>query len=126
MLLRKYGNFNEKVYIGNIIKEAIKKYSSKKEQFDNLFEDYKKIEKQQLEYILSDGTKLNLYKTIEDVMYGLYLHADLEKIERLAKTEESLRFVCVRKYVEELENVLLKVYDLLKEVEKLLKEIRKN
>lgn len=79
MLLKKYGNFNEKVYIGNIIKEAIKKYSSKKEQFDNLFEDYKKIEKQQLEYILPDGTKLNLYKTIEDVMYGLYLHADLEK-----------------------------------------------
>lgn len=115
MLLRKYGNFNENVYIGNIIKESIKKYPQKKEQLDNLLEDYIKIEQQQLEYILPDGTKLNLYKTIEDVMYGLYLHADLEKIERLAKTEESLRFVCVRKYVEELENVLLKVYDLLKE-----------
>lgn len=39
-------------------------------------------------------------------MYGLYLHADEERINRLKKTDEGLRFVCVRKYVEELENAI--------------------
>ena len=47
-------------------------------------------------------------------MYGMYLHADKNRIERLASTEESLRFICVRKYVEDLEKVVLKTLDLLK------------
>lgn len=126
MLLRKYGNFKENVYIGNIIQEAIKKYPKNKEQLDNLMEDYNKIEKQQIEYILSDGTKLNLYETIEDVMYGMYLHADFERIKRLTKTEENLRFVCVRKYVEELESILLKVYDFLKECGEVVERKKEN
>lgn len=61
--------------------------------------------------ILSDGRKLNLYQTIEDVMYGLYLHADAEKIERLLAVNSTLRFTATRKYVESLEKVILNAYD---------------
>ena len=114
MILRKYGCNKEKVYINKIIKSMIEKYPENKKELDILLNEYNKIEEQQLEYILTDGTKLNLYQTIEDVMYGMDLHADKERINRLIKTDESLRFICVRKYVGELEKVVLKLYDILK------------
>jgi hypothetical protein len=114
MLLRKYGCYKEKIYIGKIIKSMIKKYPKNEKELNDLLTEYNKIEKQQLEYILADGTKLNLYQIIEDVMYGIYLHADEERIKRLTMTEESLRFICVRKYVEELESIVLKLYEILK------------
>lgn len=114
MLLRKYGNKNENIFIEKILQQMLNKYSSNREQLEQLLDDYHKIESQQLTYILADGTKLDIYHTIEDVMYGMYLHADKNRIERLKSTEESLRFICVRKYVEDLENVVLKTFDLLK------------
>lgn len=125
MLLRKYGNFNENVYIEKIIKEATTKFIDKKEELNNILDEFHKIENQQFEYILEDGTKLNLYQTIEDVMYGMYLHADENRINRLLKTKESLRFACVRKYVEELEKIVLKTYDCLKNYGDRLKKERK-
>lgn len=114
MLLRKYGNKNENVFIEKILQQMLNNYSGNKERLEQLLNDYHKIENQQLTYILADGTKLDIYHTIEDVMYGMYLHADKNRVERLKSTEESLRFICVRKYVEDLENVVLKTFDLLK------------
>ena len=115
ILLRKYGCYGENVYIKTIIDEMIEKFPSSKEKLEKLESEFVEIEKQQLEYILPDGTKLNIYQTIEDVMYGIYLHADANRIKHLKMTEEGLRFVCVRKYVEELEKVVLDVYEILKD-----------
>lgn len=42
-------------------------------------------------------------------MYGLYLHADANRIQRLLQTDEQLRFVCIRKYVEDFEKVLFRI-----------------
>lgn len=117
VLLRKYGNKNENIFIEKILQQMLKKYSSSRDQVEQLLGDYHKIERQQLTYILADGTKLDIYHTIEDVMYGMYLHADKNRIERLKSTEESLRFICVRKYVDDLENVVLKTFDLLKTID---------
>ena len=114
MLLRKYGCNKENVYIKDIIDIALEKYPDKESKLKELLEDYLRIEKQQLEYILADGTKLNIYETIEDVMYGMYLHADENRINRLMITEEILRFACVRKYVEQLEEIVFGVYEILK------------
>lgn len=126
MLLRKYGNVNENVYVGKVVKNAIKKYLEKKEELNDILSEYNKIEKQQLEYIAEDGTKLNLYETIEDVMYGMYLHADENRIKRLVNAKEDLRFVCVRKYVEELEKVVFSIYACLKEYEVIIKSESSN
>lgn len=88
MILRKYGCEKENVYIAKIIEKCIEEYPEKSEELKNVLDEYYKIEKQQLEYILSDGTKLNIYNTIEDVMYGIYLHADEERINRLIKEKD--------------------------------------
>lgn len=116
MLLRKFGNKHENVYVGTVIENAIKKFPTQKDMLEEILEDYNKIEKEQIEYVLSDGTKLNLYETIEDVMYGIYLHADENRIIRLKNSDENLRFACVRKYVEELEKIVFRLYDCIKTV----------
>lgn len=125
MLLRKYGSIGENVYIKRVIERAINKYSNKEIELKKILEEYLKIETQQLEYILSDGSKQNIYDSIEDVMYGMYLHADENRIKRLMQAEENLRFVCVRKYVQELENIVFQLYNLLKNFEENLSMIKK-
>ena len=49
----------------------------------------------------------------ECVMYGLYLHADEDKIGKLLCLDEALYFSMNRKFVEELEVLLLEIYELL-------------
>ena len=117
MLLRKFyaQSKQEKVYIKNIIDAAQQKFPTYVSQFQALSDEFDHIESQQLEHILSDGTKLNIYNTIEDSVYGLYLHADENRIHRLGNTVEAIRFFCTRKYILEVEGVVFKLYDLLKD-----------
>ncbi len=118
MLLRKYfsgGKNPEKVNINKIIAEAQKDFPLFANKFQDICDKFKCIEKQQIEHLLSDGTKLNLYTTIEDTVYGLYLHADNNRIQRLCHTNESIRFVCTRNFVFAIEEVVLELYNLLKQ-----------
>ena len=115
ILLRKYGSKGEPVFIEEILDEMKKTYPHKSEEASKILDEYHEIINMQIEQILADGTKLNLYQTIEDVMYGLYLHADANRIQRLLQTDEQLRFVCIRKYVEDFERVLFKITKCLKE-----------
>ncbi len=118
MLLRKYTSKAKKnnVYFENLISEATDKFPNAKKKFEQLNEDFNNIMQQQIEHILSDGTKLNIYETIEFSMYGLYLHADADKIKQINKTHESIRFACTRKYVSDIEKVILQLYETLKEL----------
>lgn len=111
IILRKFGSKKDAVYIQSILNLAKDEFPERSQCFDALLSDYDEIERTQLQMILSDGRKLNLYQTIEDVMYGLYLHADAEKIERLLAVDSTLRFAATRKYVESLEQVILNAYD---------------
>lgn len=117
MLLRKYYSIGKNpgnVSFRSIVAEAQTTFYAYAEKLNELLVRYDEIEKQQIEHILSDGTKLNLYTTIEDEVYGLYLHADSKRIENLTRTKEGIRFVCTRKFVLELEQVLFELYDILK------------
>lgn len=125
MLLRKYGCETDNVHIKKVINAMLTKYPKHKGKLEKLLNEYNKIEEQNIEFILSDGTKLSLYNTIEDTMYGLYLHADYDRIKRLMTTDENLRFPCVRTYVEELEIIVFKLYDFIKECGETIK-IEKN
>ena len=91
MLLRKYGCNKENVYIKDIIDISIEKYPDKESQLKELLEDYLRIEKQQLEYILADGTKLNIYEAIEDVMYGVILSARIDMFSNDPPVNRSIK-----------------------------------
>ena len=117
MLLRKYysNNIKENINFKKIIVDAKTTFSDRDSEFQLLSEEYDKVETQQMEHLLADGTKLNVYTTIEDYVYGLYLHADENRIVRLENTAESIRFFCTRKYIIEIEAIIFKLYDLLKD-----------
>ena len=125
ILLRKYGSKGQPVFVEEILEEIKKIYPQKSDDVDNILIEYHSIINMQIEQILTDGTKLNLYQAIEDVIYGLYLHADANRIQRLLQTDESLRFVCIRKYVEDFENVLYKMVECLEECGVDVEEIQK-
>lgn len=125
ILLRKYGSKGEPVFIEEILDEMKKTYPHKSEEASKILDEYHEIINMQIEQILADGTKLNLYQTIEDVMYGLYLHADANRIQRLVQTDEQLRFACIRKYVEDFEKVLFKIIKCLRECGMDVEEIHK-
>lgn len=72
-----------------------------------LLDNFEAIQQDEMETILSDGTGQNLYKTIEDVMYGLYLHADKHRIQNLIKIDPMLIFIATRKY--ELNQIGIKI-----------------
>lgn len=118
MLLRKYTSKgkNNNVYFENLISDALTAFPDAKKRFENLNEEYCNIMQQQIEHVLSDGTKLNIYETIELTMYGLYLHADADKIMKINKTHDSIRFLCTRKFVIEIEKIVIDLYNALIEL----------
>lgn len=105
MILRKYDYNREDVYLSNVFDSIDKMYPELKENISILRERFEKLNNYCMEVILSDGTSLNLYKAIEDVMYGLYLHADPDKIERLLKTNKNVYLMAVKEYIIVLEEI---------------------
>ena len=54
-------------------------------------------------YELHHRARIAIKPGIEDVMYGLYLHADPDKIERLLKTNKNVYLMAVKEYITVLE-----------------------
>lgn len=117
MLLRKYYSTNtkENVNFKRLLSEAVTAFPNKISEWNVLSAEFDQIETQQMEHLLADGIKLNIYTTIEDSVYGLYLHADENRINRLENTAEAIRFFCTRKYILEIEALIFRLYDLLVE-----------
>lgn len=70
MILRKYDYNREDVYLSNVFDAIDKMYPEVGENINILREKFEKLNNYYMEVILSDGTSLNLYKAIEDVMYA--------------------------------------------------------
>lgn len=115
ILLRKYASVgkNNNVYLGNLIDHAMQKFPQNTDFLIGLKNKLIQINEQSLEQLLFDGTKLNLYQTIEDVMYGLHLHADEARITRLCLSNELLRTFCTKNFVLIVESIVFELYDFL-------------
>lgn len=115
MLLRKYFNNKGSVGFKNVVEAAKKAYPARMTDWQKIADEFSKISLLQLQHILTDGTKQSLYDTIEDTIYGLYLHADEDRIIRLMNTHETIRFTCVRRYVLLVESLVLELAKVLEE-----------
>ena len=113
ILLRKYGSNNEAVNVRDIAKFVKDNRSDLEHEMTKIISDFDRVQTNQIRTILSDGTELNLYKTIENVMYGLYLHADKDKIENIKHINEHLLFLVSRQYVQEFEKIIMQLYNYL-------------
>lgn len=113
ILLRKYGSNNEAVNVRDIAKFVKDNRSDLEHEMTKIISDFDRVQTNQIRTILSDGTELNLYKTIENVMYGLYLHADKDTIENIKHINEHLLFLVSRQYVQEFEKIIMQLYNYL-------------
>lgn len=113
MILRKYSYQRDVVYIPAVIEAAKIILPELEDDLVSLKKKYDEVEKNQLQSISSEGNKMTLFEMQECVLYGLYLHADEDKIIKLLDLNEALYFSMTRKFVEELEVVLLELYELL-------------
>ena len=111
MLLRKYGPQND-LNVKSILNKAGRRFPKLKEQIGVLKKEYDSIYKK-LEYILPDGTSMEIAKAVEDTIYGLYLHADNDRLQRVNIAEESLKNAVIKEYVNSIEEIVLKTYNLL-------------
>ena len=98
MLLRKYysNNTKENVNLKRIITDAQTAFPSRISEFQFLSKEFDEIENQQMEHLLADGTKLNVYTTIED---------SVNSPTNRRKTRKALRFL-LHKFKEEFNGLL--------------------
>lgn len=113
MILRKYSYNREAVYIPTLISASKRTFADIEIQLEEIKNAYVDIEKNQLQAVLTDGDKLSLFELQECVVYGVYLHADDDKIQNLLKSNESLLFSMTRKFVEDIEAIVFELYELL-------------
>lgn len=113
MILRKYSYNRDVVYIPKVIEAGRTMFQDLQNDLNELQIKYDDIEKNQLQSILGDGSKLSLFEMQECVVYGLYLHADEDKIEKILNADDVLTFSVIRKYVEDIEKVIFQLYQLL-------------
>lgn len=112
MLLRKYTrNGRGSLYLSDIITEAIGRYPAHSEYLAEFQERFYKSCDQSLKHTLANGTERTLDESIDDIMYGLYLHADEERIYRITQDSELLRIYCVLAFVKEIEALVIELYD---------------
>lgn len=119
ILLRKYTLFESKndktLYIKKRLQEIKNLFPQGREAADEIMGEIDKIENDTMTSCLSDGSRLTLRETIELELYGVQLHSDYEKIEKLLITDPKIRFIAIRKYVETYEDILIRTYKLIKE-----------
>ena len=114
MLLRKYTrNGRGNLYLTDIVSEAISRFPAHSDYLSGFQARFKQSCDQSLNHALADGTERTLDESIDDTMYGLYLHADKEKIYRIVQDNELLRLYCVVTFVKEIEKLVIELSDFL-------------
>lgn len=112
MLLRKYTrNGRGNLYLNDIVTEAIRRFPRHSDYLSEYRDHFQQSCDQSLIHALADGTKRTLGESIDDTMYGLHLHADVERINRIAQDNELLRLYCVVTFVKEIEALVIELSD---------------
>lgn len=112
MLLRKYTrNGKGNLYLTDIVSKAISRFPEHSDYLSGFQARFKQSCDQSLNHALADGTERTLDESIDDTMYGLHLHADEERIRRIAQDSELLRLYCVVIFVKEIEKLVIELSD---------------
>lgn len=119
ILLRKYTSPEKgkgPIYALKLVDRISDCFPDLREKVSDIIAEINRIEGSLMATSLSNGEVLTLRETIELELYGIHLHSDIEKIERLRVSDPLLRYIAIREYVEAYEVLLDEIYCLLKEV----------
>lgn len=112
MLLRKYTKKGQgSQYLADVAGEAANQFPQFHEYLSEFQQRFQYACNQSLNHVLADGTSRTLEETISDTMYGLHLHADATRIDRIRQDSELLRVHCIIVFVKEMETLLFELFD---------------
>lgn len=122
-LLRKFMMDTEEMYIVNILKEINGMKDNKEiKQLEKEVHDLYKIE---VSYSLANSKIQHLYHSITDLLYGLYLHSDTEKIENAILSDEKIRKHLLFNFIQAFDPIIYKTYEIIKTTNELDSKIIK-
>lgn len=113
MLIRKYITKSDNVHLKKVRDKAKSLLPSKATQIEDIYQEFFYNYNEQIIQTLESGEELSLRETFDDVIYGLFLHADFDRSSRLSKSNESMRFFCLKRFIHSVENSIFNLYDLL-------------
>lgn len=113
LIMRKYGSNSDVTYLKEVLISAEKEHIDHIKEFQALKNRLASIENADYEVVLSDGSKRSLREAIEDIQYGLYLHAEQRKVEDLIQSDEELFLYVVNDYLTVWDQLIRDTYDVL-------------
>lgn len=113
LMIRKYINVKEKLYVKKIVEIIKESELDSNQEIISIEKQVNEIMDDSFHHILSDGTELSQLDTIFDFIYGFHLHGDLDRIERLRKTNALLINSIVFNFVTKFEPILFDLYNLI-------------
>lgn len=118
MALRKYFTTvsHKQVYLPSVMTDAKNKYPNVSNFINELDCNFSKAIAQEITQVLPNGENLNIIEVADLVVYGIYLHADEKKIKNLNQIDEAHLIFCVEKFVKPVEEVVLKLLELLESI----------
>jgi len=121
LLIRKYitrttsGSPDHKLWIRDVIASIRQVSPGHTQGLDNLESKYEQAYNSG-EYALSDGSVLKMSELFEDIVYGVYLHSDAARIERLLKMDQTMMHQALRQYIRPIEEVLYELLNLIRQL----------
>ncbi len=115
LLLRKYITKSDGVFLETIIDKAAEELPKCVPELNAIRKDYQDAYSRQVAQTLADGSELNLREIFDDIVYGTFLHADLNRVERLMKSKEYMALYCMRGFIHSVEVLLVRLKELLLE-----------
>ena len=113
MLQRKYFSYNEKVNVKKLLKKVIETHPEKSNEIEAMLHRLEEINTSAIMLALPDGTFFsNKYEIAEKIIYGFYLHADVDKIQPLMNLSPQMKLIAIAPYVIEREKLLFDIRSL--------------
>ncbi len=114
ILLRKFMMKDEEMYIIKVLNEfEIISTNQEHKKISDLKSDIKDLFNLEISYSLPNSKIQHLYHAITDLLYGLYLHSDTEKLENSMISNIRLREPLLLNFIQEFDPIIYKTYDLI-------------
>lgn len=89
MLQRKYFVRGKDLFLRGLLKSAERDFASSKDVIESLLDSLNALNSQSIEFAFGDGKVVEgAFANVEDVMYGVLMHADITRAENLVSVPE--------------------------------------
>lgn len=114
MLQRKYFVRGKDLFLRGLLKSAEQDFATSKDVIESLLDSLDALNDQSIEFAFGDGRVVEgAYANVEDVMYGVLMHADITRAENLVSVPEHMRLVALAPYIAGREQILLQFSEFL-------------